>query len=304
VSYTEDDIRKALATEEPLINWDRKTEDEILDAAVAALCEGKVVGWYQEGSELGPRALGHRSILADARNPRMKDILNERVKHREAFRPFGPIVLAERVQDIVDCKGTRPFMLHVDPVKPEWRERIPAAVHVDNTTRVQGVTQESNPRLYALLRRFEAQTGVPVLLNTSLNVAGEPLVERPEEAIEMLRRNELDVLVIDDFVCYRRALQFDSVDIRALRPYWKTSCVTIQEPNGAAGDHPSLRTRRAILHRRQLKPLNLSEAATAVLDRVDGQSTLESLLNQDHNNGIREILGEYMRLGFLGLTRD
>jgi carbamoyltransferase len=162
------------------------------------LSEGKVVGWFQGGSEYGPRALGNRSIIADPRTPEMKDILNRRVKHRQAFRPFAPIVLEERAAEIFEGAGDSPFMLMAKPVAPAWRDRIPAIVHVDGTARVQTVRREDNEMLYRLLKEFEALTGVPVLLNTSFNVKGEPIVERPQEAVECFLTTGIDYLALHD----------------------------------------------------------------------------------------------------------
>ncbi|HEU4805159.1 MAG TPA: carbamoyltransferase C-terminal domain-containing protein, partial [Nitrobacter sp.] len=138
------------------------------------LADQKVVGWFQDRSEFGPRALGNRSLIADPRKADMKDILNSRVKHRQPFRPFAPIVLAERMTDIFEGDEDSPFMLIAKAVRPEWRDRIPAVVHVDGTARVQTVRESTNPSLYRLLKEFEELTGVPVLINTSFNVKGEP----------------------------------------------------------------------------------------------------------------------------------
>ena len=157
-----------------------------------------MVGWFQGGSEYGPRALGNRSIIADPRTPEMKDILNKRVKHRQAFRPFAPIVLEERAAEIFEGAGDSPFMLMAKPVAKAWRDRIPAIVHVDGTARVQTVNQQQNPMLYRLLKEFEALTGVPVLLNTSFNVKGEPIVERPHEAMECFLTTGIDYLALHD----------------------------------------------------------------------------------------------------------
>ena len=150
------------------------------------LADQKVIGWFQGRSEFGPRALGNRSLIADPRKPEMKDILNSRVKHRQAFRPFAPIVLAERMKEVFEGDEDSPFMLIAKPVRPEWRDKIPAIVHVDGTARVQTVREATNPMLYRLLKEFEALTGVPVLINTSFNIKGEPIVETPQRCRELL----------------------------------------------------------------------------------------------------------------------
>jgi carbamoyltransferase len=164
------------------------------------LADEKIVGWFRGRSEFGPRALGNRSIIADVRKAEMKDILNKRVKHRQAFRPFAPIILAERVNDVFEASGESPFMLVAMQVRPEWRDKVPAIVHVDGTARVQTVRREENERLYQLLKEFEALTGVPVLLNTSFNVKGEPIVETPDDAMECFLTTGIDVLVMHDLL--------------------------------------------------------------------------------------------------------
>jgi carbamoyltransferase len=174
-----------------------RSEDICRDAA-KLLAEQQVIGWFQGGSEFGPRALGNRSLLADPRKPEMKDILNRRVKHRQAFRPFAPIVLAERAKDVFEGEEDSPFMLIAKRVRPEWRDRIPAIVHVDGTARVQTVREQTNPMLYRLLREFEALTGVPVLVNTSFNVKGEPIVETPRDAVVCFLTTGIDHLILHD----------------------------------------------------------------------------------------------------------
>jgi carbamoyltransferase len=165
-----------------------------------------VFGWFQGRSEFGPRALGNRSILADPRKAEMKDELNMRVKHRQAFRPFAPIVLAERAHEIFEGDAESPFMLLTKYVRPEWRAKIPAIVHVDGTARVQTVRQDHNERLYRLLKEFEAITGVPVLLNTSFNVKGEPIVETPEDAIKCFLSTGMDYLVLHEMLIAKKKL--------------------------------------------------------------------------------------------------
>lgn len=170
------------------------------------LADQQVIGWFQDRSEFGPRALGNRSLLADPRKPGMKDILNSRVKHRQAFRPFAPIVLAERMTEVFEGDEDSPFMLIAKPVRPEWRDRIPAIVHVDGTARVQTVREATNPMLYRLLKEFEALTGVPVLINTSFNIKGEPIVETPADAVNCFLTTGVDHLVIHDTIVSKTAM--------------------------------------------------------------------------------------------------
>ncbi len=176
------------------------------ERAAELLAAGKVVGWVQGGSEFGPRALGHRSILADPRDPSMKDHVNARVKHRQAFRPFAPAVLAERAKEWFEGEAPSPFMLLARRVRPGAAKRIPAVVHADGTARVQTVDREDDPRFHALIAAFEARTGVPVVLNTSFNLRGEPIVETPADAVDCYLRSRLDALVMEDLVLEKRGI--------------------------------------------------------------------------------------------------
>ena len=163
-------------------------------------------GWFQGRSEFGPRALGNRSILADPRTAEMKDKLNRRVKHRQAFRPFAPIVLAERAGEIFEGDGESPFMLLAQRVRPEWRDKIPAIVHVDGTARVQTVRETRTRGSIGCSQEFEALTGVPVLLNTSFNVKGEPIVETPRDAIDCFLSTGIDYLALHDMLIEKSRL--------------------------------------------------------------------------------------------------
>jgi carbamoyltransferase len=176
----------------------RRFEDDaaLADDAAAALAAGKIVGWCQGGSEYGPRALGHRSILADPRDPGMKDRLNARVKFRESFRPFAPSVMAEKARDVFDHATDSPFMLLVVPVKRAWQKKVPAITHVDGTARVQTVEREVEPLFHALLAAFERRTGVPLVLNTSFNLRGMPVVETPRDALQCFLYTEMDALYL------------------------------------------------------------------------------------------------------------
>jgi carbamoyltransferase len=188
---------------------DRKTcngaDLSICRETAKVLAEEKVVGWFQGKSEFGPRALGNRSIIADPRNAAMKDVLNARVKHRQSFRPFAPIVLAERSAEIFEGEEESPFMLLAKRVTPEWRSKVPAIVHVDGTARVQTVRPEHNERLYLLLKEFEALTGIPVLLNTSFNIRGEPIVESPADAMKCFLSTGIDYLAMHDLLISKRS---------------------------------------------------------------------------------------------------
>ncbi|WP_437757319.1 carbamoyltransferase family protein [Sorangium sp. So ce1389] len=179
---------------------------DVLGTAVDLLCDGKILGWFQGRSELGPRALGQRSILCDPRRPDGKEVLNRRVKHREAFRPFAPAVLLEEAPAWFDVDGEgahSPHMLRVIPFRDDKKPLVPAVVHVDGTGRIQTVTRAGNGLFYDLIRAFFARTGVPILLNTSFNVMGEPIVETPEDALWSLLCTGLDCCVFPDAIAAR-----------------------------------------------------------------------------------------------------
>jgi carbamoyltransferase len=199
-------------------------DDQILfDRVATDLADGKVVGWLQGRMEFGPRALGGRSILGDARNTKMQSVMNLKIKYRESFRPFAPSVLRERVSDFFEMDTDSPYMLLVAPVLDKrrlplpanqtglWgidllnvpRSDIPAVTHLDYSARIQTVHEETNPRYYRLLKAFEAQTGSPILVNTSFNVRGEPIVCTPEDAHRCFMRTEMDVLVLENCVLYK-----------------------------------------------------------------------------------------------------
>ncbi|MFQ5923321.1 MAG: carbamoyltransferase [Anaerolineales bacterium] len=205
--YGEDAIRSAL--EARGLHYTRVEDDEgITDMAVEALLQRKVVGWFQGRFEWGPRALGNRSILADPRRPEMKDIVNRRIKFREPFRPFAPVILEERAEEYFDLHEAARhyparYMLLVTEVAADKRESIPAVTHVNGSGRLQTIRRESNPRYYRIVEKFGEATGVPVLLNTSFNLRGEPIVTSPENAIDTFLNSGLDMLVAGECVAYR-----------------------------------------------------------------------------------------------------
>ncbi len=198
----DDDQQISIAIEQHSLSAQRLSDErEIVKETARRLVQGQVIGWYQGRGEWGPRALGNRSILADPRRKQMKAIVNRKIKFREPFRPFAPSMLERSVHEYVDYpkdKGLLPakFMLVVSPILPERRQIIPAVTHVDGTSRVQVVEQASNPLYYDLIENFEQQTGVPVLLNTSFNLKGEPIVNNPDQAISTFLRSEMDTLVM------------------------------------------------------------------------------------------------------------
>lgn len=185
-----------------------RDEALLLDRVSSMLAEGNVIGWFHGRFEWGPRALGHRSIIADPRRAEMKDIVNTKIKFREPYRPFAPSVLAERAEemfDMPDAAAHEPgrYMLYVVPVRPEKRAIVPAITHVDGTARPELVFKETNPRYHGLISRFAEKTGVPLVLNTSFNLKGEPIVNTPADAISTFLRSDLSALVLEDAIVYR-----------------------------------------------------------------------------------------------------
>lgn len=200
--YNDAEIERSL--NEYNVDHERLDRDALIDQTADEIASGNVVGWFQGRMEWGPRALGNRSILAHPGFPGMKDILNARIKHREAFRPFAPSVLEDRQTEIFEQDHPSPFMLHVYKIRAEWRERLSAVNHVDDTGRLQTVARRENPLYYDLITRFGEKTGIPVILNTSFN-ENEPVVCRPSEAIECYQRTKMDTLVIGSFICRKRS---------------------------------------------------------------------------------------------------
>jgi len=189
-------IRASQVAERGLCSLSRHDDEGMLCRETATrLAAGDIVGWFQGRMEWGARALGNRSILADPRRRDMRDVINQKIKFRERFRPFAPSILAEAIDEYFVDAVHDPFMLQVYPVRPDKREVIPAVTHVDGSGRMQSVSQTSNSRYWTLIRAFQEQTGVPVLLNTSFN-ENEPIVERPEQALDCFLRTDMDVLVM------------------------------------------------------------------------------------------------------------
>lgn len=203
--YSRDEIRRAIDANgiaQKGYSVVELPEKELARRTAAIVADGKILGWFQGRSEWGPRALGNRSIVADPRRAEMKEILNRRIKHREIFRPFAPSILAESTPEYFEKSHPSPFMTLAYSVRAEKRGAIPAPTHVDGTGRLQTVTREANPRYHALISAFRDLTGVPVVLNTSFN-DNEPIVCRPEEALDCFLRTQMDALVLGDFLISR-----------------------------------------------------------------------------------------------------
>ncbi|MDX2309081.1 MAG: carbamoyltransferase C-terminal domain-containing protein [Hyphomicrobium sp.] len=194
--YSDAEITAAL--DKAGLTYERMEEGALLKRVAQNLADQKIVGWFQGRFEMGPRALGNRSILSDARDNRIKDLINAKIKHREAFRPFAPAVLWERAAEFFEITQPDPFMTLAPKIRPEKLHLIPAAAHVDGTGRIQTVERSENPRYYGVIEEYAKLTGIPVVLNTSFN-RQEPVVNRPEEAISCFLRTDMDVLVLGDY---------------------------------------------------------------------------------------------------------
>jgi len=200
--FPKNQIKRALINSH--IDFKELEDAELLKYVAKKISQNKIIGWFHGRMEFGPRALGNRSILANPCNPQMKDLLNSKVKKREAFRPYAPVVLVERANEFFDTKQLSPFMLIAGRVKDDLARCIPAVTHIDKTARIQAVSRDLNPRLWQLLREFEALTGIPVLINTSFNLRGEPIVCTPEDAISCFNRSQMDCLVMDNYIAERQ----------------------------------------------------------------------------------------------------
>jgi carbamoyltransferase len=196
--YEEKAVNEALAAQNGSVSY--SVSDEYIKKIAELLAEGKIVGWFQDGAEFGPRALGYRSILADPRRPEMRNFINSNIKYREDFRPFAPAVLAEDANIYFDCDYESPYMILIAQVKPEWSHVIPSVIHLDQSARIQTVTKSISPKFFELLCAFKALTGIPILLNTSFNKKGMPIVETPGQALDFFLNCDLDVLVIENHI--------------------------------------------------------------------------------------------------------
>lgn len=199
--YDEETIRKTLDSYGAV--YKRMERQDLLDRVAELIDTAHVVGWYQGRMEWGPRALGHRTILGDARHPEMRTIINMRIKFREGFRPFAPSCLEEHVQDYFEIDRPSPYMLLVAPVKEEHRDGLKAITHVDGSARIQTINKDQDALYYDLIRTFYERTGCPIVINTSLNVRGEPIVNTPEDSYLCFMRTDMDAMALGPFLCMK-----------------------------------------------------------------------------------------------------
>jgi carbamoyltransferase len=203
-TYDEEEIKSALNSEKERLEFAEHSQSDLLDETVSRLASGKVVAWFQGSSELGPRALGHRSILADPRNQNMQERLNCHVKHREWFRPFGLSVLEQKVNQYFSIEAESPFMLMAVTALPAGHNAMPSGIHVDGSSRLQTLTSQQNDLFFDLVTRFDQVTGVPALINTSFNDKKQPIVETPQDAVEtFLAMGGIDALAIGSYIAQR-----------------------------------------------------------------------------------------------------
>ncbi|MEB3267037.1 MAG: carbamoyltransferase C-terminal domain-containing protein [Leptolyngbya sp.] len=211
--YSEPQITQAVAQFQDVIEVETLTPEAMLARSAWALAQGHIVARFEGGAEYGPRALGHRSIMVDPTFERMKDIVNARVKFREAFRPFAPVIPLESVSEVFELETDSPFMLMIAPIKPELQPQIPAVTHVDGTGRVQTVTATENPFFHQLCHQLVAlRQGPPVLMNTSFNIAGQPIVETPAEAIQTFLNTDIDYLALENLWISKRHVQVQNYE--------------------------------------------------------------------------------------------
>lgn len=196
--YGEKEVEKTL--KERNADYQKKTREELIENIVERVRNGEIIGLHQGRMEWGPRALGNRSILADPRKEEIIDIINKKVKYREEFRPFAPTVLEEEASEYFDITGNSPYMLFVFNADEERKEEIPAVTHVDDTSRIQTLNRETNPFYYDIIKKFQAKTGIPVLLNTSFNLKGMPIVNTPEEAYQVLKKSGMNAFATRNFI--------------------------------------------------------------------------------------------------------
>lgn len=193
-----------IAAEKFPVTVEELPDEELFERVVNAMCDGKVIGWFQGRMEFGARALGCRSLIADPRRTDMRDIINLKIKFREKFRPFAPSILEESVSEYFEINEPSPYMEKVFQIRPEKRSIVPAVTHVDGSGRLQTVSRETNPRYHALIAMFHQKTGVPLILNTSLN-ENEPIVHTPEQAIDCYLRTRMDIIVLENLLVVRKS---------------------------------------------------------------------------------------------------
>ena len=295
--YDQDARAAALAAFAPWIEIE--PDRDPVEAAAAAIAAGQVVGWFQGRAEFGPRALGDRSILADPRDAAMVGRINAAIKKRESFRPFAPTVLEERAEEWFDGVTPTPFMSLTVQARPDRAAQIPAVVHVDGSARIQTLGAQDNPRYRAVIEAFERLTGLPMVLNTSFNIRGEPLVESPEDALRSFLDSELDLLVLEDRLVRKAGFPDPGSDgWESLLPLHEAgSAELVSDPDG---EPLSLR----ILSGGRTE--DVSQLELGVWENCDGATPLPELLaafEEEWEVPAEELLAGLQRLWSLRLVR-
>lgn len=264
-SYSDIEIRRLL--QDSGIEFTSVADDTALASdAAEQLAAGRVIAWFQGGAELGPRALGHRSLLADPRPSWMKDHLNGRVKLREGFRPFAPVALREHVAEVFEFSGDSPYMLLVAKVREAWRSQIPAVTHADGTARLQTVDPLTNPLLHEVISRFHGATGVPLILNTSFNLPGSPIVESPYDALVCFCCTEIDLLYLGSYKLQRP--RPESI-VPSVCAGWKL----VMAPIAPGASTPQAK----VINKTTRRALGRTTEAARVFAGIDGARTVDDL---------------------------
>jgi hypothetical protein len=272
-SYPESEIQDLLLAS-GLPFTELPNEDELVESAAENLARRKIVGWFNGGSEVGPRALGHRSILANPDREEMKDQLNNRVKFRESFRPFAPSVLREKASEVFELDQESPYMLLVVPVRETWKPCVPAITHVDGTARVQTVDREIEPLYHKLISAFERRTAIPLVLNTSFNLRGMPIVESPIDALQCFLYTDMDSLYLGR---YHVEQPLPSYLMPSKAPGWELAACRDIESNAS----------KLICRSHDLAKQLTMEAGQALItliELLDGKTSLQSAYEKAYRN--------------------
>lgn len=276
--YTSAQVSDAIASVPGVV---ATSSPDTTDSIVTLLCDGKIGGWFEGGSELGPRALGRRSIVADPRRPAIKQKLNGDIKRRESFRPFAPSILAEHVSawfEVDQDQSDSPFMLRTFQFREGFADKVPAVAHIDDTARIQSVSQQYQPRYYKLIRRFYGCTGIPMLLNTSMNGAGQPIIETPRDALWAMHELGLDFMVLEGVLVEPvpdRRLLLNLVPVIAANNFTVERWLGSGETSSDAAHSPQFTFRVATPW--GTREHALTDAAVGVLNLIDGHATAHQI---------------------------
>lgn len=272
--YSTDEVEEAVASTPNIVV--EKRGNEVSETA-KLMKSGAIIGWFDGGSELGPRALGHRSLFADPSNSQSKENMNLKVKHREPFRPFAPIVLEEKAQEWFDFPAhdaTSPVMLRTLPIHSQKVSEIPAVAHYDGSGRVQTLRAEANPRVHDLISHFEKETGIPIILNTSFNVMGEPIIETPQDALFSILYTDIDFCVFPNLIVRR---ENKNQSLLALRPKIRATKIILEQALNTTNNAPVYFAEIDSPWGKKTQPI--PAIAASVIRRIDGKATGMEIFN-------------------------